>query len=147
MKVCGIELKGNEAIICLLYSSGSKSSPLYMVGDCRIARLTLSDVNSRQHLVDFQFEFAQLMRDYPVDHVVIRPRLMKGKFAGGAVSFKLEAAIQLIEELSVEVMPTPAIKAALKANRVPIAFEATGLKGFQKVAFETAFAYLSANAG
>jgi hypothetical protein len=49
-----------------------------------------------EDLRQFQFEFAKLRSDYSVDKVVIRERMPKGEFAGGAISFKLESAIQLI---------------------------------------------------
>ena len=52
--------------------------------------------HTAEDLRQFQFEFAKLMSDYSVDKVVIRERMPKGKFAGGAISFKLESAIQLI---------------------------------------------------
>jgi hypothetical protein len=82
------------------------------------------------------------MTDYSVDTVVIRQRPMKGKFAGGAVGFKLEAAIELIDGLDVEIMSAMDIKASLKRNPVHIPYAETGLKIYQEVAFNTAFAYL-----
>lgn len=139
MRICAVELKGNDANICLL----EKSTHLYDLPDCRARRLSLEDVNSRQALIDFQFAFSKLMRDYKVEQVVIRQRLMKGKFAGGAVSFKLEAAIQLLEEFDVDIMSAAEIKASLKDNHIPILFSETGLKVFQETAFNMAFAYLA----
>jgi hypothetical protein len=67
---------------------------------------------------------------------------MKGKFAGGAVGFKLEAAIELIADLDVVIMSPTDIKDSLKRNPVHIPYAETGLKVFQEVAFNTAFAYL-----
>ena len=80
------------------------------------------------------------MTDYKVATVAIRERQTKGKFAGGAVSFKLEAAIQLIPTLDVIVLSPVAIKAALKENRLPLLFSDTGLKVFQEAAFTVACA-------
>ena len=139
MNVCGVELKGNEANICLL----SLSEGLFDLPDCRVRRLTLLDVNSTEELKKFQFTFAKLMADYKVDKVVIRQRLPKGKFAGGALGFKMEAAIQLVEGIDVDIISSTAIKEVLKENPLPIPFRDTGLKGFQEAAFTTAFASLA----
>ena len=139
MKVCGVELKGNEAIICLM----SLSDGLIDLPDCRVRRLTLVDVYSSEQLAEFQFAFAKLMEDYKVDKVVIRQRPTKGKFSGSANGFKMEAAIQLIDSLEVETLSATEIKELLSYNPLPIPFASTGLKGFQEVAFTTAFASIS----
>lgn len=138
MKVCGVELKSNDVNICLL----SLADEVFQVPDCRARRLTLTDINSQESLKHFQATFAKLMLDYKVDKVIIRQRPMKGKFAGGAVGFKLEAAIELIDDLDVVVFSGNEIKESLKRNPVHVPFAETGLKVFQETAFETAFAYL-----
>lgn len=137
MRVCGVELKNNEAIICLL----SLSDGLFDIPDCRTSRITLSDNNDRQNLKDFQFSFTKLMSDYKVDKVVINQAPMKGKFAGGGLAFKMEAALQLVDELDVVIMTASEIKEILKQNPLGIPFKSTDLKQFQQVAFNTAFAY------
>ncbi|WP_250657925.1 DUF3010 family protein [Alkalimarinus coralli] len=139
MKVCGVELKGNEAIICLM----SLSDGLIDLPDCRVRRLTLVDVNSRDQLIDFQFAFAKLMEDYKVDKVIIRQRPTKGKFSGSANGFKMEAAIQLSDGFEVETLSATEIKEQLSHNPIPIPFTSTGLKAFQEPAFTTAFAAIS----
>ena len=141
MKVCGVELKGNEAMVCLL----SFTDGLFDIPDCRVRRIALTDIDSREQLIQFQFTFSKLMSDYKIDQVVIRQRPSKGKFAGSAAGFKMEAAIQLIAELKVELITTTTVKEALKHNPLPIEFADTGLKGFQQDAFMTAFAFLSDN--
>ena len=84
----------------------------------------------------------QFLGDYKVQRVVIKERLQKGKFAGGAISFKLEATIQLIPSPDIEVvlLSSTQIKAILADNPLPIAFADTGLKQFQEAAFTTAYA-------
>ena len=82
------------------------------------------------------------MEDYQVERVVIRQRPMKGKFAGGAVGFKLEAAIELISDLDVVILSTTDIKESLKRNPIQIDYAETDLKIYQEVAFNTAYAYL-----
>lgn len=138
MKVCGVEINSNDVNICLL----SLTDDIFELPDCRSRRLTLKDVNSTRELRYFQQTFAKLMQDYKVDRVVIRQRPMKGKFAGGAVGFKLEAAIELISDLDVIILSTTDIKDSLKRNPIQIDYAETDLKAFQEVAFNTAYAYL-----
>ncbi len=137
MRVCGVEFKNNEAIVCLL----SLSDGLFDIPDCRTSRITLVDSNDRQDLKDFQFSFNKLMDDYKVQKVIINQPPMKGKFAGGALAFKMETALQLIDELDVMVMTASEIKGILKQNPMAIPFKSTGLKQFQEIAFNTAFAF------
>lgn len=140
MRVCGVELKGNDANICLL----SMSEGLFDLPDCRFRRVSLENTTSQAALIRFQFEFAKFVEDYKIDKVVIRQRNMKGKFSGGAVGFKLEAAIELIENLKVEIHSPVETKEILKQNPVQISFVDTGLKAFQEPAFTTAYAALIA---
>jgi hypothetical protein len=136
MRICGVELKGTEAVICLLtYQDG-----LFSLPECRARKIDFSKQNKQSDLRYFQTTFAKLVEDYKVEHVVIKERPLKGKFAGGALGFKMEAAIQLIENLKVSVMTPAEFKDSIKRNPVTVAFEETGLKIFQKTAFEVAYA-------
>lgn len=137
MKICGVELKGNDAVVCLLEVSGG----VVHLPDCRVAKVSIVDANATDDVKKFQFSFAKLMQDYNVEKVVIRQRQTKGKFAGGSVGFKLEATIQLIDDLQVELVSPNAIKESLKKNPLGIQFKDTGLKQYQEQAFTTAYAY------
>lgn len=141
MKVCGVELKGNEAIICVM----SKANGLYDLPHIRVPKISINDAGDAQHVRDFQFAFAKLIEDYKIDRVVIKGRALKGKFAGGPVGFKLEAAIQLITNVDVNILSSSYIKSALAKSQVKIDFRDTGLKKLQETAFETVFAYLENN--
>ena len=129
MRICGVELTGNEAVVCLLFLENQQ----FNIPDCRVRKLALPKEHTREDLQKFQFEFAKLMADYEVNKVAIRERMTKGKFAGGAISFKLESAIQLIADIDVTVLSPTKIKTALKEKQLPISFEDTGLKQFQKM--------------
>ncbi|KZY33203.1 hypothetical protein A3752_12585 [Oleiphilus sp. HI0081] len=135
MKVCGVELKGSDAIICLL----SMDDEIFDIPDCRVRKVTLEKSHSLKY---FQATFAKLMTDYQIDTVIIRERPTKGKFAGGAIGFKMEAAIELIDGVDVRLITPVDIKAAVKKNPIPVPFEETGLKVMQEAAFTTAYAYL-----
>lgn len=138
MKVCGVEIKHNEAIVCLL----EQKDGLFHLPDCRARRLTLTSIDSRQALVAFQASFAKLMEDYGIPKVAIRERQKIGKFAGTSLSFKLEAAIELISSIKVEILSPGVIKEQLSREPLPVRFEETELKPFQEPAFITAYASL-----
>lgn len=138
MRICGVDLSASDAVICLLELNREQ----FNLPDCRVRRLSLKKEHTTEDLRQFQIEFAKLMSDYSVDKIAIRERLHKGKFAGGAISFKLESAIQLIADLDVTLLSPTQIKSTLKENPLPVAFSDTGLKAFQEVAFKAAYAGL-----
>lgn len=137
MIVCGVELTGSDAVVCFLNMDRGQ----FNLPECKVRKLSLPKNHSREDLKQFQAAFAALMAEYGVTHVAIKEQMPKGKFAGGAVSFKMEAAIQLITdiELRVTLLPSALIKSTLAANPLPIAFAETGLKAFQEAAFVSAY--------
>jgi len=141
MKVCGVELKGSDAIICVM----SKANGLYDIPQVRVPKLSIKDAGDADQVKDFQFSFGKLLEDYRVDKVVIKGRALKGKFSGGPVGFKLEAAIQLIDNMPVEILSSSYVKSTLAKAQVKIDFRDTGLKSIQETAFQTVFAYLDNN--
>ncbi len=141
MKACGVEIKGNEAIICIM----SKENNLYDIPHTRVQKVSLDNAGDAEQVQKFQFTFAKLMEDYQVTHVLIRGRALKGKFAGGPIGFKLEAAIQLIQELHVEILSGSFIKKELSKSQIDIDFRDTGLKQYQEQAFGSVFAFLESH--
>lgn len=138
MRACGVEIKANDAIICIM----SKENGLYDIPHTRVQKVSLDNAGDAEQVQKFQFTFAKLMQDYQVTHVLIRGRALKGKFAGGPIGFKVEAAIQLIQDLHVEILAGSAIKKELAKSQVNIDFRDTGLKQYQEQAFDTVFAFL-----
>ena len=139
MRVCGVEIKSNEAIICLL----SKKDGLFDLPDCRQVRFQLVKDQDAESMRKFQFTFKKFIEDYKVEHLVIKERAQRGKFAGAAVGFKIEAAMQLIESVDVSILSATEQKETIKRNPMPVEFADTGLKKFQETAFTTAYAFLA----
>lgn len=139
MRICAVEIKSNEAIICLL----EKSDGLFQIPDCRVQRFVLRDSNDNEQLRKLRFDIAKLVEDYRIETVVIKERPTKGKFAGSAVGFKIEAAIQLIDNLDVKLIRGNRVNEIIKENPILIDFRETGLKKFQEGAFTTAYAYMN----
>jgi len=138
MRICAVELKGDDAIFCIM----SKNMGLLDIPEVRQRKITITNTQDTENMRWFQRQFLQLVNDYKVEKVVIRERPMKGKFAGGAVGFKLETAIQLIEGLNVEMVAGSRIKEQLKHTPILMDYKQTKLKQFQEPAFQTAYACL-----
>jgi len=138
MKACGVEIKSNDAIICIM----SKENNLYDIPHTRVQKISLDNAGDAEEVKKFQFTFAKLMEDYQVTHVQIKGRALKGKFSGGPIGFKIEAAIQLISDLEVEILAGSFIKKELSRSQIDIDFRDTGLKQYQEEAFNTVFSYL-----
>jgi hypothetical protein len=137
MIICGVELSGSDAVVCFLALDRGQ----FTLPECKVRKLSLKKNHTGRDLKQFQAEFAGLMVRQAVTSVAIKERMPKGKFAGGAISFKLEAAIQLISghELEVKMLPPALIKSTLVAHPLPVPFADTGLKAFQETAFSAAY--------
>ena len=127
MRTCGVEIKGSEALICVL----AKDNDVFDIRDVRQTRFVLPKSDDAEEIRKFQFDFAKLMQDYQVDSIAIKERQQKGKFAGSPQGFKIEAALQLIDDMRVVLLNPTAMKKQLKKNPLPTDFEDTGLKMFQ----------------
>ena len=138
MKACGVRNKDNESNICIM----SKENNLYDIPHTRVQKISLDNAGDAEEVKKFQFAFAKLMEDYQVTHVQIKGRALKGKFSGGPIGFKIEAAIQLISDLEVEILAGSFIKKELSKSQIDIDFRDTGLKQYQEEAFNTVFSYL-----
>lgn len=139
MRTCGVEITGSEVLLCLL----TKEEDVFDIRDVRQTRFTLGQVGQdTEDMRKFQFDFAKLLEDYQIDSVAIKQRAPKGKFAGSATGFKIEAAIQLIKDVDVKILSATEIKEQLKRNPLPIDFEETGLKKYQETSFVNAYVYI-----
>ncbi|WP_333797229.1 DUF3010 family protein [Rheinheimera sp.] len=138
MRVCGVEIKGSEIILCLM----EMDNGLMVLPDCRQVRFPLLNDQDTEQMRKFQFSMAKLAEDYKISKFLVRERPQKGKFSGSAVGFKIEAALQLIPTVDTVICTNAAIKDKLTRHPVPVDFRDTGLKAFQESAFITAYAYL-----
>lgn len=138
MRVCGVEIKGSEIILCLM----EMDNGLMVLPDCRQVRFPLLNDQDTEQMRKFQFSMTKLAEDYKISKFLVRERPQKGKFSGSAVGFKIEAALQLIPTVDTVICTNAAIKDKLARHPVPVDFRDTGLKAFQESAFITAYAYL-----
>lgn len=137
MLICGVELSGSDAVVCLLnLDMGQFSLP-----ESKVRKITLKKNHTREDLQQFQATFAAFLVEHDVKKVAIKERMPKGKFAGGAISFKMEAAIQLMtgNDVEVSLLSSATIKSTVASHPLPIPFAETGLKVFQETAFVAAY--------
>ena len=90
MKTCGIELKGNDAIITCLEGNADE----YKILLTKIKKINLKDSLSQEDIRAFSKQINAYLEEHSFDKVGIKARATKGRFAGGSVSFKMEALIQ-----------------------------------------------------
>ncbi len=138
MRVCGIDIKANEIIVCVL----SLDRGLFEAPEIRQRRINIANADDPKQLRAFQATVAKLMDDYKVDKIAIKARHQKGKFAGAASGFKLETALQLMETHKAYLISAAVIKETQKYDPLPVDFKDTGLKAFQEQAFMAAYTQL-----
>jgi len=121
MIVCGIEIKSFEAIIAIIscdLASGTVS---------RIESAKKVSLNNDEDCADVRSTysaFESLLRANGVTRVAVKKRAHKGKFAGGAISFKIEGLIQMQNVSPVTFVSGQALSAAERREpyKVPSGF-------------------------
>ncbi len=90
MKYCGIELKGNDAIIVSIETTSSG----YNLIAKDMKKISLKNSDNQADVQMFTQDIYAFFGKMKFDHIAIKERGKKGKFAGGPVSFKIEGIIQ-----------------------------------------------------
>jgi hypothetical protein len=97
MKVCGCEISASEVRLAVVHPSDEGNIEMLRL---KATRIELEDDTSEADLRSFLAALHEFSRDYEIDTFVIKTRAKKGRMAGGAVSFKIETLIQLVEGCS-----------------------------------------------
>lgn len=135
MIVCGIELSGSEARLVVL--SGTKENYSHIATST--PKIILHDDENQDEVKFFRETVYAFLRENGIERVAIKKRGKRGKFAGGAVSFKMEGVIQLYLDGSVTLVPSQAISTAKRKHSPSLP---CNIKQYQHTAFDTAFAIL-----
>lgn len=137
MKVLGVDISGREVRIVALENGGDAIvnntgtyKPLKLNGDENADTLKL-----------FKNTLFATFDGFGPDVIVYNSRNSTGKFAGSAMSFKIEGLIQLYENAEVVSTKAQTIAAFYKKNELPVACEF----GYQEDAMKLAFHYLEVN--
>ncbi len=135
MKLCGIDLKGSEAIVIVLEGTVDQ----FDIVDTGVAKIILGDTNKSDDVLTFKDTFHSFIKNHNIDHIGIKKRNTKGQFAGGAVSFKMEGLIQLTPNANILLFAPPTISSTVKKNPPPVP---QNIFAYQKGAYEIAYTML-----
>jgi len=114
MKYCGIELKSNEARIVSIEVDETGE---YNYISTKTKKIKLNDSKSQEATRFFKEEFTAFFQDNNFEKIGIKERMRKGKFAGGADSFKMEGIIQTLD-FPIEILHTATVKAKIKDKKL-----------------------------
>lgn len=131
MQVCGIEIKGSEAIIAIADLQGGQ----FLHVPTETKRIALAGDEDAANVRSFADLVAGFMRDSKILNVAVKKRVKKGEFAGGPTTFKIEGVLQLLKECSVELVSAQTIAAQDRRHSFPIP---ASLNKYQAEAFRTA---------
>ncbi|MCH2205150.1 MAG: DUF3010 family protein [Lentisphaerales bacterium] len=122
MKVLGIEIKGSIIIGVLVDGANIYNFP---------NKIELVDSYDSEEIRNLQKQLQETFKKTEFDSIVIKKRMEKGKFAGGAASFKLEGVIQLSTEKPVSFIAGTQLNAWQKKNSVDLSI----VKKYQESAY------------
>lgn len=94
MRVCGCEISAREVRLAVVYLNDEGNVEMLRL---KTTRIELEDDTSEADLRSFLGALNEFSSENEIDTFVIKTRAKKGRMAGGAVSFKIEALIQLVE--------------------------------------------------
>jgi hypothetical protein len=95
MRVCGCEISAQEVRLAVVHLNDEGDVELLRL---KTTRIELEDDTSEADLRLFLATLHEFARENEIDTFAIKTRAKKGRMAGGAVSFKIETLIQLVQE-------------------------------------------------
>jgi hypothetical protein len=132
MVICGVELTGHDAVFALIAVEGN----VWRLVDSSIRKLTLTDPSNLNDVRSFRNAINALLQEHQVSKIAIKSRNESGKFAGGAVTFKMEGILQLTGIGDIELLSPQTIASELRRSPVSLP---DGLYRYQEEAFKTAY--------
>ncbi|PYG25081.1 DUF3010 family protein [Pelagimonas varians] len=94
MRACGCEISAQEVRLAVVQLNDEGAVEMLRL---KTTRIELADDTSEADLRSFQAALHEFSREHQIDTFIIKTRARKGKMAGGAVSFKIETLIQLVD--------------------------------------------------
>ena len=136
MILCGIEIKGSEAIFALVTQQDDGFEHLA----CAIKKVALEDDDQAANVKAFAAQIQAFVQANGISRIAIKKRSKKGEFAGGPTTFKIEGLLQLLDACEVVLLSPQTINAQYKKH----AFELpASLNKYQHEAYKTACAALT----
>ena len=135
MNICGIEIKGSEAIIAVASLDHQVLSHVAL----NTKKIALDDDDEAANVKVFAAQVASFVRENAIDRIAIKKRSKKGEFAGGPTTFKIEGIIQLLDHCDVQLLSPQTLTAQFKKHAFDLP---ASLNKYQHDAYKTACAAL-----
>ena len=110
MKTCGIELKSNYIIFCIVQNRQYQ--------DVKIKKIELLDDENQNEIFELRNNIETFLLRNDIKKVIIKKRAKKGNFSGGAITFKIESIIQLNNICKVEFISAKSLSMYQKKNEI-----------------------------
>ena len=94
MRICGCEISAQEVRLAVVELKDEQNVELFRI---KKTRIELKDDMSEENLRSFLAALQEFSQENTIGTFVIKTRAKKGRMAGGAVSFKIETLIQLVD--------------------------------------------------
>ncbi|GAB3256688.1 DUF3010 family protein [Chitinimonas naiadis] len=107
MKVCGVEIKGSEAIFAMVLRSDGVLSHLPIA----TKKIELEDDDESANVKAFAEQITAFVKANDIAHIAIKKRGKKGDFAGGPTTFKIEGIFQLLADCEVTLISAQTMSA------------------------------------
>ena len=93
MSICGIEIKGSEAIFAIASLQGDALQHVAIA----TKKIALEDDDEAANVKAFAAQVAAFVSENGISRLAIKKRSKKGEFAGGPTTFKIEGVFQLLD--------------------------------------------------
>ena len=134
MTICGIEIKGSEAIFAMA-TQGANGLEHVASATKKIAL----DDDQAANVKAFAVQIAAFVKANAITRIAIKKRSKKGEFAGGPTTFKIEGIIQLLDDCEVQLLSPQTLNAQFKKHAFDLP---ASLNKYQHDAFKAACAAL-----
>jgi hypothetical protein len=134
VRICGCDLSGSDAVVVVLDGNPSGFEVVSAT-----SKFSLRDAKDTQAVKDLLRLLGSYFREMRIDVIAIKQRAERGRFAGGATTFKVEGLIQAAAEQEV-IFLTPQL-ISRRTKEVDVALP-HNLHKYQIGAFQTALVAL-----
>ena len=131
MTICGIEIKGSEAIIAVASLDNQTLTHVALA----TKKIALDDDDEAANVKAFAAQVKAFVQANGITRIAIKKRSKKGEFAGGPTTFKIEGVFQLLDGVEVTLLSPQTINAQYKKHTFDL--PAT-LNKYQHEAYKTA---------
>lgn len=113
-KVCGVSISGSEAVFTIL--EGSREE--FAIIDSTFKKIGIGDDKDQDQIKSFYRTIEDFLKQNNISDVFVKKTSSAGQFKAGAISFKIEALLQL-QSSNVKLVSPASIAALLKKGNIP----------------------------